>query len=340
VYEIIPQCLLIGGGAVRLFFAISGFVVTLSLREKLNAIQGDVFLDRLFSAKGLLLSFYKKRFFRIFPVVLFTTILLGTFLNFTENDLTWAAALFRAPMEIFWGAYNNTLELFALREKVHLSGLGLFWTLAVEAQFYILWPIILLACRNDNARAIVSLSLGLLFVLLIKPVLDAHYGEKYYLIYDNLSELFLGSFLAFLYGENSSAKSKTKFAQLVAAVLAMTIWFYPNTMEKNFYSTMVISFSSVLLVALAVFSSESFKIPVLHKVFDYIGSRSFSFYAVQLTLANIVVYYTNSIYFPKEAFSEQKFYCYQFVIFIVALGIVTELTYRFIEKPFRQFGRR
>ncbi|MDR0580665.1 MAG: acyltransferase [Holosporaceae bacterium] len=339
VYNIVPQCLLVGSGGVHLFFAISGFVVTLSLRDQLNSLANNVFLDRLLSAKELLLSFYKRRFFRIYPVVFFVMTLMCVFLNFAEDDLSWMSSFLRTPAEIFFGVYNNSAELFSGKERIHFGGLGPFWTLAVETQFYILWPIALLACKADNARAIVSLFLGVLFLTVIQPTLVAFYGFKYYAIYNGVSELFLGAFLAFLYERDSIEETSSKTAKLAATILALIIWFYPNAMKQEFYVTVVVSSASVLLVAMAVFVKGSFRIPLLHYAFSFLGRRSFSFYAVQLLTANIIVFYTNSIYFPNESFSEYEFYCYQFIMFLVALFALTELTYRFIEKPFRRYGQ-
>jgi peptidoglycan/LPS O-acetylase OafA/YrhL len=338
--SIVPDCLITGSGGVHIFFAISGFVITLSLKDKINALQGNVFLERLFSAKDLLLSFYRKRFYRIFPVVLFVAIVLGIFLNFTEKDPRWLSPLVRSLSELFFGVHNNSVDLFVSIDKIHSGGIGPLWTIAVESQFYIFWPIILLLCKNDNERAIVSLSSGLIFMLIIQPTIAALYGMQYYAIYNNVTELFLGSFLAFLYKENSSLEMSACSAKIWAAVLAMIIWTYPGSIDKTFYAKIVVSGASVLLVALLVFVKGSFDFPILGKVFNFLGSRSFSFYAIQLTLANVAVWYTNSIYFPKDSLKEGDFYCYQFIIFIIVLFIVSELMYRFIEKPSREFGRK
>jgi peptidoglycan/LPS O-acetylase OafA/YrhL len=342
-YEILPLWLLNGSGAVHLFFAISGFVVTLSLRDNLDALEGATFLDRMSFAKCWLLSFYKRRFFRIFPVVLLVILVVSVFLAFTESSYDWLTSMLRIPAEIFFGVYNYTLELLLSGEKPHLAGIGPFWTLAVEAQFYLLWPLVLLACRNNNERVILSLSLGLLFTLVVQPTLSAMYGNKYYAIHSNVSELFLGSFFAFLYDgdvkEHSCGCCK-KVANLATIFLGMMVWFYPNALvDKVFFSGVVVTFASVLLVATAAFVPESFKLPVLGRFFSYLGSRSFSFYAIQLGLANIVVWFTNSKYFGRESFYESEFYAYQFVIFIVVQFIISELIYRLVEKPSRKLGR-
>jgi peptidoglycan/LPS O-acetylase OafA/YrhL len=265
--------------------------------------------------------------------------LAGVYLNFSEDNLKWLPALLRAPAEIFFGVYNNSVELFVSSERIHTSGLGPFWTLAVEMQFYIFWPLILLLCKNDNIRAIVSLFLGCLFLLMVRPIANEFWGAKYYLIHNNLSELFLGSFLAFLYDGSASAMTP-QTSKLISIILAILIWFYPNSINNTFFSGTVVSLSSVFIVGLAVFARESFDIPLLGKIFGFLGRRSFSFYAVQLVLANIVVWYVNSIYFSQKSLSEYEFYFYQFIIFIIMLFTVSELVYRFIEKPSREFGRR
>ncbi|MDR0968875.1 MAG: acyltransferase [Holosporaceae bacterium] len=305
-YNVVPFHLLVGSGGVHIFFAISGFVVTLSLKDKINEIRDELFLNRLFSAKELLLTFYKKRFFRIFPMALFAIFSLAVFLNFTEENLAWLPSLLRTPSEVFFGVYNDAIQLFQEKEKIHNVGFGSLWTLAVESQFYFLWPLALLLCKNDNARAIVCFSLGSLLVFVAQPALNSFLGYKYYYIYTQTAGLFWGSFLAYLYAsKDSSIKMNGKVANLITAVLAMTVWFYPNAYSfenRTFYFDTVVDCASILLVAFAVFVEGSFKLPILGRVFDFLGSRSFSFYIIQLPLANMIVWYTNSIYFPKESF--------------------------------------
>jgi peptidoglycan/LPS O-acetylase OafA/YrhL len=252
----------------------------------------------------------------------------------------WSSSLLRAVIEIFFGVYNNSVELFVSTEKIHKLGIGPFWTLAVEAQFYIFWPVILLFCKDDNIRALVSLFLGFLFLFIVSPMMVALYGAKYYLIYTNVSELLLGSFLAFLYNEDHRYKPGGKYLKFVALVLAMTIWFYSGSMVDNFFSRIVVSLSSIFVLALAVFAEGSFDIPILGRLFNFLGSRSYSFYAIQLLLANVVVGYTNSIYFSRKALSEYEFDLYQFGIFMIVLFVATEFIYRFIEVPFRKLGRK
>ncbi|MDR2765932.1 MAG: acyltransferase [Holosporaceae bacterium] len=338
IYDLLPSWLLFGTGGVHIFFAISGFVVTMSLKDKFESGGGGVFLERLASLSKVIVSFYKRRFFRVFPVMVFSLILVGMFLGFTEKDASWAPALWRAPLEIMSGVYQNSVEAFVGQERIHMGGVAPFWTLSVDILFYTIWPILLLMCRSNNARAIMALLLGLFFMLVVYPVSFVLVGKKYYLIQNNVAELLLGSFFAFVCDKTSREFNRI-VSMMVATVLCLAVWVYPSLMANSHFANVVLNLASVGVVALAVFREGSFDIPVLNRIFDYLGSRSFSFYSVQLILANIVVWYTDSIYFPRETISSSNFHLCQFSIFILLLMAVTELVHRYIEKPARRLGR-
>lgn len=341
VSSIVPNWLSIGSGAVHIFFAISGFVITYSLSGKSENLNGN-FLDNLKTSKDWISEFYLKRFFRIFPLVIAVTIICGSYLQITNQETNWQSSLLRSPLEILVGTFNNSVEAFVSTNVIYTSGMGPFWTLAVESQFYVLWPLVLILCKNSNQRAIVSLSLGIIFALLITPLSNMYLGEHYYWTSNNVAELFLGSFLAYLYKNEFKINLSKISANFFSLFLMFVIWFYPSAIHevgKVFYGNVIETVSSVLLVMICVFSKESFSFFGLNKILTYLGQRSFSFYSIQLTLANIVMWFSNSIYFPKDGLSQSEFFFYQFLIFVGLLLLSTELLYRFIEKPSRKLGR-
>jgi peptidoglycan/LPS O-acetylase OafA/YrhL len=185
-----------------------------------------------------------------------------------------------------------------------------------------------------------SLTLGCLSLFVIQPLAAGFVGVKYYAIYSHFPCLFLGSFFAFLYSEDTGRKVNKKYATLITISLAMIIWYYPNALERTFYCRILPYLSSVILVAFSAFVKDSFNLPLLGRIFQYLGSRSYSFYAVQLVIANYVVFYMNSIYFPKDSFSEYEFFVYQLIIFFVVLLVVTEVLFRIVEKPFRRISQK
>ncbi|MBO6056397.1 MAG: acyltransferase [Alphaproteobacteria bacterium] len=341
VISIVPDWLSIGSGAVHIFFAISGFVITYSLSSKLENLNGN-FLENLKNSRDWISKFYSKRFFRIFPLVLVVTIICGFYLQMIDAKPDWQSALLRSPLEILFGTFNNSVENFVSQNVIYISGMGPFWTLAVEAQFYVLWPLVLIFCKNDNQRATVSLLLGLIFALFVTPLSNLYLGDHYYWTLNNVAELFLGSFLAYLYKSGFKINLSKVEANFFSLFFVFAIWFYPSALknvEKVFFGNIVETISSVFLVMLCVFCEGSFSFLGFNKIFTYLGKKSFSFYSIQLTLANVVIWFTNSIYFPKDSLSKNEFFFYQFLIFLGLLLASTELLYRFIERPSRQLGR-
>ena len=346
IQALIPECLWIGSGGFHIFFAISGFVITYSLRDRLKELSGDIFAKRLRGFQNFLVSFYKRRFFRVAPVLIL--LILGGAVFFALTDFTvvqgkteWAGDLFRAPFEIFFGTFNYSVSEFQFSARIYGGGIGPLWTLAVESQFYLLWPIVMLFCCDNDQRMTWSLILGCVFLFAVGPITSVYIPHKYYMVYNNVSELFLGSFFAFLYDEKFK-KSANVWAKISTFVLFMIIWGYPNSWKDMppFYSDVVLNMASVLLLVTAVYFEGSCEIPFLKYILSYLGSRSYSFYAIQLLLANVMVWFTNSVYFHAESFTKYQFYMVQFIIYIVVLVFSTEIVYRLIEKPARNLGRK
>lgn len=121
---------LVGGHGVEIFFVLSGFLITGKLLED-----------------GSLRKFYTRRVFRILPIVFFY---LGVvmFLGF---------ALHRIPL--FWSEIAASL-LFVRNYFVYpmatSTGIGWFthhlWSLSIEEQFYLIWPLVLLKIGKGTTR--------------------------------------------------------------------------------------------------------------------------------------------------------------------------------------------
>jgi peptidoglycan/LPS O-acetylase OafA/YrhL len=120
-----------GALGVRLFFVLSGFLITgilVGCRDKADAFPGNT----LFFIR----QFYLRRFLRIFPIYY---LVLG---------LVVAVDLPPARQVLIW-LLTYTTNIYITINEHWLGPLGHFWTLAVEEQFYIIWPwLVLLAPRK------------------------------------------------------------------------------------------------------------------------------------------------------------------------------------------------
>jgi peptidoglycan/LPS O-acetylase OafA/YrhL len=124
-----------GAMGVRLFFVLSGFLITgilLKSRELLDSGE-----QRPSFALG---RFYIRRFLRIFP--LYYAVLLAA----------WLLRLWGTRGEMGWHlAYLTNVDLF-LRGR-WWGDISHFWSLAVEEQFYLVWPLVILLAPRRRCSA-------------------------------------------------------------------------------------------------------------------------------------------------------------------------------------------
>jgi peptidoglycan/LPS O-acetylase OafA/YrhL len=136
-----PQALLVrdaGYIGVMLFFVLSGFLITgilLEARDEAEAAGAG----RL----GVLLRFYVRRFLRIFPLY--------------YGVIGIAFVLGHDDVVAHWPALVTYRTNFLLAEYERLGAVTPFWSLAVEEQFYLAWPLVVLFAPRRLATPVIGL---------------------------------------------------------------------------------------------------------------------------------------------------------------------------------------
>lgn len=114
-----------GWGGVQLFFVISGFLITKLLLENRGS-------------SGQLKNFYIRRSLRIFPVYYFTLGVVFILLPLLGLNLYWLTE--DTDNQIwFWTYLNNWARPFT-----HSKAFPHLWSLAIEEQYYLIWPFIVI----------------------------------------------------------------------------------------------------------------------------------------------------------------------------------------------------
>ena len=181
---------------VDLFFVISGYVIT---RLLLDSIQERGGLD--------LRDFYMARIRRLLPPLVFMIVVTSIVVGIWAPDTT-KKFLTDAPFSIFGGM--NWWLVFNQQDYFESSGrpplLQHTWSLAVEAQFYLLWPLILLLVlkyfgkKVIPAAALTIAAISGVALMLVSFQLDATNSSKVSHIYFGTDThsigLFLGAALA------------------------------------------------------------------------------------------------------------------------------------------------
>ena len=142
----------LGWLGVDLFFVLSGYLIT------------DI-LYKTLGSKNYLKNFYIKRVLRIFPLY-YTTLFLTIFLFATFPSLQDNLLFYRENQWFFWVFLQNWL--FVIKTPEETNFLLHFWSLAVEEQFYLMWPLIILLVRKP--KPLILLLAIFLFTLAITRV--------------------------------------------------------------------------------------------------------------------------------------------------------------------------
>lgn len=270
-FGFIEKYFFFGWLGVDLFFVLSGFLIT------------DILLKQS-DCKNFLKKFYVRRILRIFPLyylclILFLVLLpnLNTTLNlkyYTDNQ-SW-----------IWAYLQNWLYIF--KPPADTNSLNHLWSLAVEEQFYLLWPLAILLLRKPKYLLIfVSLLLitvlGLRLWIWVNHVADLAYYNLY--TFTRIDGICIGSMVALLLKINPGfLKRYTSTIVLFFAVLNFTFFFVNKYYHFSFpylalagYTTFAMIFG--LLVNEAVTRGTKliniiFSIPLL----KFLGRISYGLY--------------------------------------------------------------
>ncbi|MDK1373843.1 MULTISPECIES: acyltransferase [unclassified Sinorhizobium] len=123
-----------GHMGVRLFFVLSGFLIT---RLLLDARE-----DARFEPATALKSFYARRALRIFPPY------------FAVLGIVWLIDLESSKTVLAWHALYLSNFWYALQDAWTPWVLCHTWSLSIEEQFYVVWPLIVLIAPRRSIAAI------------------------------------------------------------------------------------------------------------------------------------------------------------------------------------------
>jgi peptidoglycan/LPS O-acetylase OafA/YrhL len=171
-----------GPMGVILFFVLSGFLITSILLKQIRA-KGSISL----------LDFYRRRTFRIFPTFYVCWILTILFMLWQHQTIQWARAI-----AAFFYLADYGRALVPASQQLNYP-MGISWSLAIEEQFYLLWPLALswVIRLRSPARAI-ALIVGGVWIWRATLVIVFHVPATYiYNAFDTrVDALLVGCWLA------------------------------------------------------------------------------------------------------------------------------------------------
>jgi len=258
----------LGLPAVVLFFCLSGYLITgilLRCRE-LSSSQSNL---------KTLLQFYVRRALRIFPLYYLVVFLFCLVSPSIRSNILW-----------FLCYAVNIGKAFG---ETGFNPLNHFWTLAVEEQFYIVWPFVILLSPAKRLSAISLSMLGVAFLsrYLLSTVFDASPTAVQQLTFSSLDALGLGSFFAVVEANQAVRLSRLdRFSTILLCIfwpLMIVLFAIADNATLSLWGPLIYSLSFAPLIYLVARSSGSDKMSALRsKPLLFVGKISYGIYVWHL----------------------------------------------------------
>ena len=320
---------------VDLFFVISGYVIT---RLILDSINQSSALD--------LRAFYSARLRRIYPGFIFMVICTIIFIG------VWAPEAIKRFLTDLPYALTGSINWYLVaRNQDYFETIGRppllqhTWSLAVELQFYLIWPIILLTVlkyfgKKNVARialAIAIISGVTLFIVSLS--LDQANAKQISHIYFGTDThslgLFLGSALAVSWIPQNLSAAITKRAQdvidgigVVGLLGLISVFLFIDQSNANLYRIafpLAGIFGCLVIISL-VHPASRFAPIISTAPFRWVGQRSYGIYIWHWVIFQVTR--------PSVDLSGQTWALYLArVLLVLALA---DISLRWVEIPFRQ----
>ncbi|MBN1579757.1 MAG: acyltransferase [Anaerolineae bacterium] len=316
-----------GFTGVDVFFVISGYVISKSLSKK------------SWRFSSYLSEFYKRRIVRIVPaliVCLVVTMIASTlfipssWLSSTNSKTGLAAFGGFSNFALVW----HTDGYFSPR--VEFNPFLHTWSLAVEEQFYLLFPLLFyIGLKSSKKRSVYgTVSRGLLWGLAILSLACAYFetasdhNRAFYLLPSRFWELAAGALLFKLHSSNVCMPDSQRISGLflVSGVFLLGLGFVYSTQGSFPFPWAMIPVLGTMLLISGVTNVSNRSI--IHRFLEsdlmtYIGRMSFSLYLWHWPVSALLRW---TIGFDRLAYH---------VIYLIIVFLLAAASYHFVESPIR-----
>jgi peptidoglycan/LPS O-acetylase OafA/YrhL len=336
---------------VEVFFVVSGYLITSLLLT-----------ERRETGRVSLRDFYLRRARRLLPALF---ALLGVIVAYSLLFLPDAIGALRSDALAALTYTSNWWQIIAHRSYIAEAGrpelLKHLWSLAIEEQYYLAWPFVLmLGLRKLGRQRMLATIIGvaLLSTLLLALLARGSVNDAYYATYSRLSGLLIGSAFAFYFAPRNIRGLPGRGARLAlnaAGALGLFLllasfgvlhWFgisgysFPTSIHDNLAvfngGFLFVDLATLLVIAAAVHPASDVGRLLGCKPLRWIGVRSYSLYLWHYPIFCItrpgLDIHRLGIWFLSFRFAGWP-------VFVLRLALsfaAAEASFRFIETPIRK----
>jgi peptidoglycan/LPS O-acetylase OafA/YrhL len=265
---------------VDMFFVVSGYLITKNIYRDLESEK--------FSFK----TFYLRRIYRLVPALLVTiavTLVASSFIltpeHFAKLGMSSVASVFSVSNFLFWSEAGYFDEAKTFKPLLHT------WSLAVEEQFYLLWPILLffLYSKGKKFRLLSLTILAIISLYATESFLSNHNAMAFYWMPFRISEFAIGAVLVFSPRISCSSWWVSVVGGLGLALILVPIVIYS---EQTIFPGMMALLPCLGTALLIRFGGARIIFPLLaNHLFRHLGKISYSLYLVHWPVIVLVSYW-------------------------------------------------
>jgi peptidoglycan/LPS O-acetylase OafA/YrhL len=303
---------------VDIFFVVSGYLIT------------TIILKELDEGKFSIINFYERRIRRIIPAlfaVMFVSIIFAYFLLLPNDIKDFSQSLVAVSTFVsnilFWresGYFDTSSELKPLLHT---------WSLAVEEQFYILFPLFLLIFwKKSKFFTLLTLFATFVFSLVISNwAMNIHQSAAFYLLPTRGWELLMGAFAGFYLSKKNLIELNNNTRELLNMIGFILILFSIFFISKKTPFPIFAFFPVLGTFMIILFATKHTIVGkfLSNKYFVSLGLISYSLYLWHQPIFAFARNYTFNIL------------SFKIIICLIVLSIfLSFISYKHIEKPFRK----
>lgn len=317
---------------VTVFFVLSGYLITNLLLiewERTNKINLKVFWIK--RARRLLPGMFTM----LFVITAWVTLFNQPYLEKLRED--FLASIFY--VNNWWYIFQDLSYFEAMSEAPSL--LTHFWSLAVEEQFYIIWPLLIvcgLVFRISKKRMIVftvalTFLSALLMTMLYNPAVDP--SRIYYGTDTRAFSLLIGATLAFIWPSHKLNPTIPKGIRItmdgiggILLISLLLLMIFSNQYDSFIYQggMVFVSILTAALMAVLVHPSSRLNLFLSFKPFVWLGVRSYSIY----------LWHFPVILLTKPMIDTGGINLWRIAFQLALTLILASLSYKYIEDPIRR----
>jgi peptidoglycan/LPS O-acetylase OafA/YrhL len=227
-----------------------------------------------------------------------------------------------------WWAFPLFLQNFLLPVSTDAAGpLGVTWSLAIEEQFYLVWPLIVQFCPTHQLRricvAVMCISPGLRYYL------SLHHVNLYTNVFCRLDGLMAGALLALLVRSDDFVASKVLKRAWILLAIAAPLAFMTEAYHARWIVFSFTALASASFVYVSMFSKQKWlQILMTNRFLIYTGIISYGLYLLHKIPFGIV----------QALHLDQHPYLPLPIIFVMSFALAA-LSWSLLEKPFLNLKR-